>query len=267
MSEQDRTGQVEDSPLGRSIRILEGVIAADAPVGPRELARRIGIDRSTVGRTLIRLADLGLLQRVGREYRPGSRLLGMSRALAVRDSLPNASVPILRELSQTYDETAYLCLRQGNQGLFVYDVPTTNPVRYVFDLGKPFPLYLGASGRAILSGLADDELEQVLDTLELLPATSNTITDRTELLRRIESDRLTGYSASISERVEGGSAVSAPFRDADGRCQGSITLTCPLSRLDPKQVPERGESVRVAAESLSIALGYRKHAGSAGDQV
>ncbi len=267
MTGQHGSDRVDDTPLGRTVRILEGVVASDGPVGPRELARRVGIDRSTVGRTLIRLAELGLLQRVGREYRPGSRLLGMSRALAVRDSLPNASVPILRELSERYDETAYLCLRQGNHGLFVYDVPTTNPVRYVFDLGKPFPLYLGASGRAILSGLPDEELEQVLDALSFDPVTPNTITDRSELMRRIGSDRRSGYSASISERVEGGSAVSAPFRDADGRCQGSITLTCPLSRLDPKLVPVMGEAVRVAAESLSVALGYRKHAGVGGYQV
>jgi IclR family KDG regulon transcriptional repressor len=261
MTGQDQQERSHDTPLGRTFRILEGVIACDGPIGPRELSRRIGVERSSVGRTLIRLTELGLLQRVGREYRPGSRLLGMSRALAVRDSLPNASLPILRALSERYDETAYLCLRQGSHGIFVYDVPTTNPVRYVLDLGKSFPLYLGASGRAILSALPDPELDHLLGAMILDPVTRNTITDRVELMRRIESDRATGYSASISERVEGGSAVSAPFRDAEGVCQGSISLTCPLSRLDPKLVPVMGESVREAAESLSVALGYRKHAG------
>jgi IclR family acetate operon transcriptional repressor len=250
--------QAPDSPLGRTFRIIEGIVAADESLGPRELARRVGIDRSTVGRTLVRLSEMQILVRDADGYRPGPRLMALSRALAIRDSLPNAAMPILRELSVRYDETTYLCLRQGPHGVFIYDIPTTNPVRYVLELGRPFPLYIGASGRAILSGLEPDDVEDVLSSLTLEPVTGRTVTDRARLLQMIKADRATGYSASVSERVDGGSAVAAPFFDGDGVCRGAITLTCPISRLDRSRVPEMGDAVSAAAQALSLALGHRE---------
>ena len=256
---QEGERDLEETPLGRVFRIIEGVVVADGSVGPRELARQIGIDRSTVGRALLRLASMGVLERDGRSYRPGPRLLAISRSLTVRDSLSNAANSALRELSTKFDESTYLCLRQGSYGVFVYDYPTTNPVRYVLELGKPFPLYVGATGRAILAGLPAEEAAQVIDSFSMEPFTSRTITDRDELLRVIEADHAVGYSASVSERFEGGSGIAAPFYDASGLCLGAVVLTCPASRLNLERVPEMGAAVEAAALALSVALGHRRH--------
>ena len=250
--------EVDGSPLGRVFQVLEGIVAADESVGPRELARQIGVDRSSVGRILQRLADMGVLERYGGTYKPGPRLMTMSRSLAVRDSLSRPALSVLQRLTKRFDETTYVCLRQGPHGVFVYDVPTSNPVRYVLDLGRPFPLHIGASGRAILAGLPTGEAAEVIASLRLEPATGKTITDPVELLRVVEADRAVGYSVSISERLDGGSAVASPFYDASGTCLGAVVLTSPIARMDQGRVPEMGEAVEAAARALSIALGYRR---------
>jgi DNA-binding IclR family transcriptional regulator len=185
-------------------------------------------------------------------------LLSISRSLAVRDSLSRAALSVLQELTARFDETTYVCLRQGSHGVFVYDVQTSNPVRYVLDLGRPFPLHIGASGRAVLTGLASEEVAEVIASLRLEPATGRTITDPGELLRVVDADRAVGYSVSLSERLDGGSAVASPFFDATGVCLGAVVLTCPISRLDRDRVPELGEAVATAAHALSISLGHRQ---------
>ena len=250
--------ELDQTPLGRAFQVLEGIVAAEQPVGPRELARHIGVDRSSVGRILQRLAEMGVLERHSGIYQPGPRLMSISRSLALRDSLSRAALSVLQGLTERFGETTYVCLRQGFYGVFVYDVTTSNPVRYVLDLGKPFPLHIGASGRAILAGLTVGEATEVIASLPLQPATGRTITDPVELLRVVEADRAVGYSVSISERLDGGSAVASPFFDASGTCLGAVVLTSPIARLDRRRVTEMGEAVEAAARSLSFTLGQRR---------
>lgn len=245
------------SGLGaRMWRVVEGVVDAGEPVGPRGLARSLGIDRSAVGRILQQLVDLGVLRRTPEGYVPGPRLLTLGRVMSAQDTLPNVVGSILGELVDLFDETCYICAFHGDVGVFTHEIQSSKPLRLVVELGKPVPLYAGAAGRAILSGLPSESVAGLLGADPLPRLAAGTITAKEELTALAQSDRERGYVVSFEERVPGGAAVAAPFFGPTGWCQGSVVFTSPTTRVDRAAMGEIGEAVRAAASRLSTALGF-----------
>jgi IclR family acetate operon transcriptional repressor len=238
------------------VTVIEAVVDAGEPVGPRGLARVTGIDRSAVSRILQQLAELSVLDRHPEGYVPGPRLFTLARVLGAQDTLPNAVRPILEGLVEKFDETCYVCTLLGNSAVFLYEVQSSHPLRLVVELGKAVPIHAGAAGRAILSGMPAEEARRILGKGPLPAITPNTIRSVRRLLEQAVEDGRRGYSYSREERVEGGTSVAAPFFDHSGHCQGSVVFTAPLTRFDPTRVEAVGRQVAAAAAELSERLGY-----------
>lgn len=244
-----------DGLLRRAVVVIEAVVEAGRPIGPRELARITGIDRSGVGRILQQLDGLGVLVGVDGQYQPGPRLFTLGRTLSALDTLPSAAAAVLDELVGRFDETSYVCALHGTSVVFVYECQSSKPLRYVVELGKPVPLHAGAAGRAILAGVTEPEVVELLGPDPLPALTPGTVCDVDGLLRLRAADLDRGYSISREERVEGGVAVAVPFFDNRNRCQGSVVLTSPLSRFVGYDESAIGAAVEAAAETLSARLG------------
>ena len=243
------------SLVERTIAVIEAVAASSDAVGPRGLARATGIDRSAVGRILQQLTGLGVFERRGDGYVPGSRLFSIARLLMSLDDLPTAANSVLGRLVNLFDETCYVCVRHGETAVFMYEAQSSHPLRYVVELGRPVPLHAGGGGRAILAGVGRAEAAELLAHAPPVALTAATITDVAELLDLADTDGARGYSVSFEERVEGGVAIGAPFFDSSGRCLGSVVFTAPVSRVPAGLVPAVGRAVADAAATLSARLG------------
>ena len=256
------------STSSKVIRVLEGVAASGgAGTGVRELARDTGIDRSAVSRICAQLTPLGMVEKslASGRYVVGPRLLALAALVHASDGVWVAAEPILRRLAEPLNETCYLTMLAGHEFVFRDKVDCDQTIRYVIELGQPQPLHVGAAGRAILSGLDDEQFRQAVAALDLEAVTDKTVTDVEELRRLARADRKRGYSVSRGERVLGGSAIAAPYFDSYGRCLGSITLTAPVERLPRKKEPQIAQAVRAAADELSARLGYDRDGSHAHD--
>lgn len=239
----------------RVIAVLEAVVDAGEPVGPRGLARTTGIDRSAIGRILQQLGELGVFDKRGDGYVAGPRLFAIARLLVSLDTLPSAAQAALDGLVGRFDETSYVCMLHGDAAVFLYEKQSSKPLRFVVELGRPVPLHAGAAGRAILAGLSREEARAMLGRGPLPRLTEHTVVDVANLLDQAEEDRRRGYAVSMQERVDGGAAIGAPFFDRSGQCLGSVVFTAPLTRLDPAAVDTIGQAVAAAAGTLSARLG------------
>ena len=246
---------MSDSLLGRVVSILEALVDAGEPVGPRALARLADVERSAVGRILQQLESLDVLVGDNGKYEPGPRLFALGRTLSALDTLPTAATAVLSSLVSDFDETSYVCVLHGASVVFLYECQSSKPLRYVVDLGRPVPLHAGAAGRAILAGVPEEEARKLLSSSTLEQLTNNTVCDVEKLLLMRACDVENRHSVSTEERVEGGAAVAAPFYDSTGRCQGSVVLTAPVSRYRQMVPEDVGAAVTAAASTLSSRLG------------
>ena len=249
--------------VARIVRLLEAVATTETNAGVRALARESGIDKSAVSRMLRQLTEIDVLEPsdVAGRYRIGPRFFAIARAVSGRDEVGRAARPILEGIVATFNETSYVAVRERNEVVFREKVECDQSIRYVIDMSRPAPLHAGSSGRAVLSGLDDDEFETVVTQLSLDPVTPQTITEVAELRRRRAEDRDRGYTVAISEIRAGGCGVAAPFFGPDGRCIGAIVITMPQIRFDAAKVAGWGAAMVAAAQQLSSRLGSRAGAG------
>jgi IclR family acetate operon transcriptional repressor len=263
--EDDGPGATGRSTVARIALILEALATTEGGVGVRALARSTGIDRSAVGRLLRQLADAGLAvpAEVPGRYAIGPRLFAIGGAVTSRDELRSAARPSLEALGARFNETSYLAALEGDRVMYRDVVESTQPIRYVAELGVPSPLHAGAAGRAILAGLSGPAFEAWLAAADLVPLTPATVTDPAALTSVRAADAARGYAASRGERFPGGAAVAAPFVDATGRVRGSLVVTCPEARLPAAREAEIAAVLVVMAGQLSWRLGA-VDAGGAG---
>lgn len=243
--------------MARIAAILDALATTDGGVGVRALARASGIDRSAVGRLLRQLADAGLAvpAEVPGRYAIGPRLFAIAGAVTSRDELRAAARPALEALGQRFNETSYLAVLEEERVVYRDVVESTQPIRYIAELGVPSPLHAGAAGRAILAALSDAAFDSWLATTDLLRLTPATVTDGSALTAVRAADRGRGYAASRGERIPGGAAVAAPFVDGTGRVRGSLVVTCPDGRLPATREAEIAAVLVVMARQLSWRLG------------
>ena len=157
----------------------------DGPWGVREIAKGVRMNPSTVHRVLGLLEEEGLVRQddPGGGYGLGTELLRLAWTAAGSHPVRSAALPHMRELAAASGETVTLGLydpvRQQTCVLAV--VESDAPFRYVSNLHGWRDLYTGASGRAVMAFLPEDERRAIVERTKLAPATEHTITHADEL--------------------------------------------------------------------------------------
>ncbi len=263
MESSSAAGSQKSGMLVRAITLLELVATHVDGIGVREAARRTGIDRSAVSRILTHFEELGYVEQERERgmYAAGPRLFSIVAALSERDSLAKAAEPLLKKLVAQFNETCYAVARVDDTLVYRSKVDCDNTIRYVIEMGKPFPLVSGASGMAILTGLTAEERDRILEQ-PIIAHTEESLTDVAALRAQLDEDVRLGYSYSPGRWVPNGGGVAAPFFDAAGRCAGAITLSSPMDRLRKLSIDEIGAAVNDAAHRMSERLGHFAEPGA-----
>lgn len=130
-------------------------------------------------------------------------------------------------------ETCQLGILQGSDVIYVAKVDSPLPIRLFSDVGKVFPAYCTAIGKAILSGFDRADIK------ELLPATfpahtPHTLKNIDELYEQLEDVRHTGFARDFEEITEGITCIAVPVH-INGAIKYGMSVTTPSYRLDEKK--------------------------------
>jgi DNA-binding IclR family transcriptional regulator len=91
-------------------------------------------------------------------------------------------------------------------------------------IGKRVPTYCSAGGRATLSRLPDEEVEEILGASDLRRVTPDTLTDPERILDKVREAREFGYAFVKGEISRGELVVAAPIVDAAGRPLAAVHI-------------------------------------------
>lgn len=246
---------------GRSIIRIADILncfSVEEPVHTlTTISKRLELPKSTTHRLLTTLVGQGFLMRDvhGRGYQLGYQLLHWGMVAQAALDLRNEALPILRALSKSVDETAILTVRDGMRGLYLEIVESGQPVRLTMQVGRRLRLHAGASSKVLLAFLPEADIEQIVNAIELLPLTSNTITDPALLRAELAAIRQRGYATSFEETDLGAMGIAAPVYDRTGDPVAGIGIAAPLARIPPERVSEAAPAVIEASQQLSARLG------------
>ena len=222
-----------------------------------EIANRLDMPKGTTHNILSTLLSCGFVERTddGR-YALGTAIIPLTQAVRINAELRDRAAPLLRELADDCRESAYLVALDGDYALYIYAVESPRRLSARTAVGARVPLHCVATGKAILSGLTQEEIAGIVDRAGLRRYTETTITDIDALHQELEQTRERGYSIDRGEHEAGVYCVGAPILDARGRVIGS----CSVSGLDPEIIRGRRSelSARVmhTAQQISRRMGY-----------
>ena len=191
-----------------------------------------------------------------RRFRLGPAALELGgRARAVLD-LRQAALPVLRRLARETDETALLTVpnSERDRSVCLERVESAQPLRLSVEPGRRLPLHAGASQKALLAFLAEEETERVAaGSLERLCGA--TITDADALRANLAEVRERGWAISFEETNVGVWGVAVPLLDEDGTAVAAVGLAGPSARLSPDEVRDHLERLRDGAVEIAAPLG------------
>lgn len=123
-------------------------------------------------------------------------------------------------------------------------------------LGVPYPLHAGASSKAFLAFLSEQERDAYLSR-DLEKLTSSTIANRKTLRREIDEIRGRGYAQSFGERQAGAASVAAPVLDHSGTPAAVISVCGPAERF-AGEADSCARHLLETTRKLSRLLGYQQ---------
>ena len=247
----------------RAAAILD-VLAEDASVafGPSELARRLGLPKSSIANICVALADAGLIRRIGTGFSLGRKLAELGGAYLTAVDVVQEFYEACRHLPTGSEETVQLAVLEGVEMTYLARHDGRQQVRLMSGIGRRLPAISTATGKAALASLDDAELERRLAGVTSFPA----ITPHSHLtLASLRADlirvRERGYAIDDEETVEGVMCygIVVPARRPDGPYAASITLL--RARATDERVPLLIEDLRWLAAALSDPLRRRRPEG------
>jgi IclR family transcriptional regulator, acetate operon repressor len=242
----------EQTYLHRVVAILGAFRPEDDTVSATELARRLGLPKSTVHRIVASLVAEGLLERDAARVRLGLRLFEMGQRVPRQRVLRDAARPYLQDLREATGQTVHLAVLAGSQVVYVDILTSPASPPLPSRVGGRLPAHATGVGKAMLAYSPAETVRTVLEGV--LPRVSSHSTVAPGVLAaelaRIRED---GVAYDREESGPGVVCAASPVLGPAGEVLGALSVSGWSTRVRLEQV---SPAVKTAALSLSRALGH-----------
>lgn len=241
--------------VDRALTILE-TLARSGEAGVTDLARGLGVHKSTAFRLVATLENHGLVEQSEDrgKYRLGVGLLRLAGATTARLDVVQEARPVCRKLAADTGETVNVAVLADRAALYLDQVAGSSALQPHNWVGQRIPLHATSNGKVLMAGLDADGLEELLGSL---PAyTDMTITRKGQLRKEVARAREQGYAVAVDELEVGLTAAAAPIRNAHGDVIASMSVSGPTFRLDAERVHDVVDLLVAAVAEVSHRLGW-----------
>lgn len=179
--------------------------------------------------------------------------MGLS-GLAVGSGLPLTTwaMPHLTRLVDDLGETANLAMLEGDEIVYVAQVPSRHSMRMFTEVGRRVRPHCTAVGKALLAQLADEQVEAIVRRTGMPVHTPNTITEPDQLAKELVSVRRQGYAIDDGEQEVGVRCVAVAVSDTATRI--AISVSGPAPRMTTDMVRRAVPTLNRTAAALAADL-------------
>jgi len=218
--------------VDRAARILRLFSSERPEWGVSEVARALGMSKSSVSSVMSTLAGHGLLSRTrGRRYRLGWQVLALSETLLRTTAFKDHARRAMEHLAYQYGELLHLAAFNGSQVVYVEKVGGTRSMRVpITATGATLPAHSSGVGKVLLAHRSWEEVSAIVERRGLPALTPNTITAPDKLRSELENVRARGYAYDIEETMPSLSCVAAPIRNNADEVVAAVSFSVPAYR-------------------------------------
>lgn len=243
--------------ISKVLLILEALQNSSVGLSLKAICDATKINKSTAHRFLRHLErESYLLRTEAGTYLIGPRLAQMSACASRSATLQAVARPILSDLWRSTQETVNLGVLDHGTLLYIDVIESPHEFRLASRIGIRRSLHVAALGKALAAFLPPGEYERTLNGIVFQRVTPKTISNIVQLRLELSKIRRQGYAIDNEEALLGCRCVSAPILNSDKVAIGALSVSGPVTRVSPAQVPQLAREVRCAAKAISTAMGF-----------
>lgn len=244
------------SALRHGIQVLRTFSREEPVIGVNEIARRVGLHKSTVSRILATLEEATLVEREpssGR-FRIGVGVIALAGPLLANLDVRRVARPFLEELTAATGETTALTVWSEKEAIGVEQVASPKRVKHTVPLGTRYREHASSTVKVFLAEAPEEEVRRFVER-GLTRYTERTVIDPGKYLEDLERVREQGYAVNDGETSPEEVGIAAPVRDHRDSTVAAVLLSAPRYRVPRAQLPKLGALVKQTAADISVRLG------------
>ncbi|MBX4920295.1 IclR family transcriptional regulator [Rhizobium bangladeshense] len=227
------------SGFARGLKVIEAFGETRQRLSIAEASKLTGLDRATVRRSLLTLAELGYADYDGKFFTLTPKILRLGHAYLQATPLPALLQPHLDLLSERAGQSASASVLDGTEIVYIARAAQRRVMSINLTPGSRLPAYCASMGRVLLSALSESEARAILARSELKQNTPNTKTDPDELIEEFRRVRAEGYAIIDQELEIGLCSIAVPVENDRGETVAAINIGAPAALVPAAEMKER----------------------------
>ncbi len=244
------------SSVGKAFLLLE-CIAANQPISAPEITQNLRFNKTNTYRLLATLTEVGYIYKGENGYNLTFKLLSLGRTAPVTKVLKSVAEPEMEKLMNIVHENVYLTTMVESKVFAIHSIKS--PEHHLMlnpEKTSVFPLYSCSSGKLFLAYMSKSRRDKLLDKMEFVQLSKNTITNREKLEEELERCKTQGYAVENMEFSDELVAVSAPIFGVEDEILACLSFSGPSIRVSSEKIATHVDDVVKAA--LEITRQIRK---------
>jgi len=253
--------QYQVRALERALQILATFSLEQPELSLSDLSMATDLPPSTALRLLTILADYGYVEKSPDtdRYRIGVGMFERGSIYIQSTTVePEAARP-LETLARETNQTASLAVLDRTDIVHIAVYQPVRAIRYYAPVGQREMAHCTGLGKALLAGLRDEDVDEIVAQRGLPGRTDRTITTVAGLRVAVAQIREQRYAIDNEERVVGQRCVAAPVYHDRNRVVAAVSASGAATEFSDSAMPGLISAVRETAALISDRLGHRVH--------
>ena len=254
MSKESNTNK----SLSKAISLLRGFTPDEPEVRAVDISHKTGMAMTTTHRILVTLTKDGILKQnpVTRKYSVGPILYAIGNLYSETSDVLQCAEEVIRTLNDMTREVITMAIHYRGHAVIV----RAQEAKYALTLRSPvgtiLPAHSCAIGKALLSEMTDEEIDNLYPEDSLIKRTDKTTATKKELKLQLDKIRQTGVSFDSGGVYEETGGIASVVRDSSGEVVAAIGAAVPIYRMNPAKRELFANLIKLGSSLISYRLGY-----------
>lgn len=212
----------------RTIEILDIISKHRKGLTLKEIMRMMDIPQTSAFDILQTLLKMNVIEEKNEEFKRysiGIKAYEIGMAYSNYTDIIHIAEPYLEELGEKLGKTTFLGILDNSQISYIFKYEPSNTIITTAKIGSRNELYCTSLGKVLLAFSEDEIAKSLMDQMEYVPKTNNTITSKEDLHKEINKIRQNGYAIDDRELEEHIFCIGAPIFDSKNNVIAAISAT------------------------------------------
>ena len=254
--------------IDKCFSILELMSESRHPFGFNEIVKKLGLNKSTVFNILHTLNDLDVIEKgIDGRFRLGPRLFVLGNAAAGGSELIQMVHPYLETINRDFKLSSFLGILSEQNVIIMDKADGAYMIKVSSEIGMKIPVFAGVAGKALLSQLPDEAIDEIVAKNNPKQYTSKSIIEKDAYKKEILKVKKTGIAYDMEEYIEGLIGIAVPLHTCRDDLQAAVWAVGLKQQLRGDVIGRLTEFLRGISEEINARFSMSAGAGNGSGQL